>query len=105
MTFMNIFCLLTIVYQSVAKMATNSGVDPMDLCLVRTFLNFCLSCVTVTWLKSDICGVPKEDRGLLAFRSLTGIIGFTGLVFAVQILPISMVGIIFNTAPFWTAIL
>ena len=104
---MNCFSLSQTVYQSLAKIATrDKGVDVIDLCLVRTLGNFILAIpVLFVSKKHPINDVPKEFRLTLAIRSLLGIIGFTTMVYATKYLPIFIVQIIFNTAPFWTSIL
>ena len=49
--------------------------------------------------------VPRENRPLIMLRSLIGTIGFTTLVFSVQILPLFIVQIIYNMSPFWAGLI
>ena len=66
------------VYYSIAKECTNGGVDPMDLCLVRTFIN--MLCATVTMIiaeKHPMKDVPSEMWPLLILRCFVGLTGFT----------------------------
>ena len=44
---MNGFASTGIIYQALAKMATNSGFSVIDLCFFRTFVNFLLSVFVV----------------------------------------------------------
>ena len=78
----------------------------MDLCFIRTFINLSLSLLTVyNSGKHVIRDVPEEKRGWLFMRCVAGLTGFTCMVFSVKYLPIFISAIVFNTAPFWTAIL
>ena len=49
--------------------------------------------------------VPEGKKLILAIRIIVGFIGFTMMVSTVQILPLSFFSVIFNTAPFWAAII
>lgn len=49
--------------------------------------------------------MPTELRNHVLARCLVGLTGFSLFVFTTKILPLSICGIIQNTAPFWTAIL
>ena len=103
--FMNLYAFTSICYQSFAKVATNNGVNSVDVCLIRTFVNFLVSVYTVTHNKKHVFDdVKPEFRSTLLLRSILGVIGFTLMVFATKYLPIFIVTIIFNTSPFWTAI-
>lgn len=42
---------------------------------------------------------------IVIFRCIVGLVGFTTMVFAAQLLPLFIALIIFNTSPFWTAAL
>ena len=91
---------------SLARIATNTGINPIDLCFTRTFFNLLIACGTVTYNKKHIIkDVPKEVRFLIFCRSVMGLIGFTCLLISCIYLPIFVVAIIFNLAPFLTAIL
>ena len=52
--FMNLFCLCQVTYSSLAKYSTNSGVNAMDLCLVRTMINFTIAGITVRICKKHV---------------------------------------------------
>ena len=103
---MNLFCLCQVTYSSLAKASTNSGVNAMDLCLVRTMINFTIASITVKICKKHVIkDVQKEAWRRLILRCCLGLISFTTFVFALMYLSVSMTNIIINTSPFWTAIL
>lgn len=89
-----------------SKVATNSGVGVFELCFIRTFINFLISLFTVKLSgKHVVRDVPKQLRVLVFARSIAGLIGFTCNILSLKYLPIFVQQIVFNTAPFWTAIL
>ena len=103
---MNIYAILTVVYQGFAKVATNSGVNPVDLCFIRTFINLCISIFNVILHQKHVLNdLPKAERPWVYLRAFFGFIGFTLLLFSVMYIPIFIVNIIINIAPFITAIL
>lgn len=78
----------------------------IDLCLIRTAINFLIANLTVRFNNKHVINdVPSNLWGILYFRALIGTIGFTTLVFSLQAIPLFVVTIIFNTAPFWCALL
>mmetsp|Transcript_15037 Transcript_15037/g.25556 ORF Transcript_15037/g.25556 Transcript_15037/m.25556 type:complete len:139 (+) Transcript_15037:204-620(+) len=88
------------------KVSTNSGADSIDLCFIRTLINFLVSFFNVWYNnKNVIKEVKPELRKPLVIRSLAGLVGFTLMVISLKFIPIYQSSIIFNTAPFWTAIL
>ena len=104
--FMNLNSFCVIIYQSMAKITMKSGVNVIDLCLMRTFVNFMIAIITMMVSKKrPLEDLPKESRFLLFVRSFAGLIGFTTQVIGVFYIPISIVAIIICTTPFWTAIL
>ena len=64
-------------------MATNSGVNVIDLCFVRTFINFLTAVVTTSVAKQKVWAIPEEQRGPLMIRCVIGLIGFTSMVYGV----------------------
>ena len=86
-------------------MATNSGVDVIDLCFIRTAINFLTCLVTVSVSNQNVFDVPVEKRLPVLIRCVAGLGAFTCMVYSVQLLPIFMSNVIVNTAPFWTAII
>lgn len=103
---MNIFCMTSVTYYAMAKVVIKSGVNVFDLCLMRTFINFLIAFFSATMAnKRYFADVPKEHWNLLIIRSFVGLLGFTCLVLALQNLQVSVVTVIYNTSPFWTAIL
>lgn len=104
--FMQTYNITSVIYQGMAKVGTNSGVGAVELCFVRTFINFMISLITVKYSgKHVVNDVPKELRKMVFLRSIAGLLGFTCMVLSLQFLPIFISQIVFNTAPFWTAIL
>ena len=94
------------IYQGLTKIGTNSGIHIMDLCFLRTFVNFLTAIFTVTYHnKKPFIDVPKEHRFLVFVRSIVGLLGFNTFVYACKVLPIFVISIIFNTAPFWASFL
>lgn len=49
--------------------------------------------------------VPKETHKTLWIRSFVGTCGFTSYVYAIKNLPMGLLMILFNTAPFWASLL
>lgn len=82
---------------------TYENVDFLDLCFVRTLIMFVSSFCTVYLTKTSLF-VPKEYRMVLLLRAVVGTIGFTIIVLAFKLMPISVVTILVNTAPFWCSI-
>jgi drug/metabolite transporter (DMT)-like permease len=103
--FINTYNFTLILYQSLAKMITNSGCDVIDLCFIRTTINFVIALFVVIGTKQDVIDIPKEHRSLLALRCIVGLIGFTCNVYTVSLIPLFLTSIIFNTSPFWTSIM
>lgn len=102
---MNLFCITCIFYQACAKKAT-ATIHVMDLCLARTLINLLFSIVILNISgKNVIKDVPRQAFPLIILRSTTGLIGFTTLVYSIEILPLFIFQIIYNTSPFWTGIL
>ena len=88
-----------------AKVSLQSGVNVIDLCLVRTFVNFVLSIFTMGYCKQHpVKDLPSECRFWLEIRSVAGLVGFTTLVIGVFYIPISIAAVIFGATPFWTAL-
>ena len=103
---MNVFCLTRMVYECLMKIGTNTGIHITDLCFLRTFGLFIIACGSVKYYgKKPFEDVPKEYRWLLFVRCLVGLIGLNVIVYAVKVLPIFVVSIIFNTGPFWASLL
>ena len=104
--YINCFCILSTLFQATSKITTNSGVHVLDLCFVRTFINFLSAIITVSLSgKHPINDVPKHLRNGLLVRTIVGLIGFNAFVYGVKILPMFIMSIINNTAPFWASIL
>jgi len=103
---MNIYSLLATIYLGLSKIGTNTGINGIDLCFVRSFINFLVACGIVRYNQKHIINdIPVQYRLIVFFRSLMGLVGFTCLLFSAIYLPIFIIAIIFNLAPFLTAIL
>ena len=78
-----------------------------DLCLVRVCVGIFIPGIVILYFskKRPFSDVLPELKTTLHIRNFLGIAGFTTLVYAAKYLPIFIVQICFNTAPFWTAIL
>lgn len=89
------------------KVATaQKHVDVIDLCLVRTAINFLIACLTVSYNNKHVINdVPSNVWGILYFRAFMGLVGFTTMVYSIQTIPLFVVTIVFNTSPFWCAFL
>jgi len=81
-------------------------VDILDLCFFRTLLNFIVAIfVLLKNKKHPVKDLPKEGRIYLLGRSVIGTVGFIICVFSMKYVPIFIVQIILNTAPFCTMVL
>jgi len=62
--------------------------------------------LTVAFTRKNIIQeVPKEQRLILLVRSLFGIVAFTALLYSTLYIPLVIITIVVNTAPFYIAIL
>lgn len=60
--------------------------------------------VSLFVLKQSITFTKKESKWVFA-RSVAGTFSFLGLIYALKNLPIAMFQIVFNTCPFWAALI
>ena len=103
---MNIYCVVMVLYYSMTKVCIGTGVEVMDLCFIRTAMLFCVAVFQLKLSqKSIIKDVPQEKWVLLISRCLVGLIGFTSMITAIKLLQVSVVTVVRNTSPFWTAII
>ena len=103
--FMNLFAILMPLYQLLVKIATNEkGVSPLDVIVARTF-----ACLTGSIIVAKSSGhsffVKSELRRDLFMRSMQGTIGHLSFTFGIMYVPLVIVNILYNTAPFWTFLL
>ena len=104
--FMNGFSLLSSLYMVLARIATNTGINAIDLCFVRTTGTFLSACFTVVYNKKNIIsGVPTKWRLLVFCRSIMGFVAFTCALLACKYLPLFVVAIVWNLCPFIVALL
>ena len=96
-------------YDGASKYATTDlKIDPIDLCCVRTGILILNSMMIMCKNKSkffDFSIFTKQDKLYLAGRCVLGAIAYGIYIFALKRLPLYLTGIIFNTSPFWVAIL
>lgn len=79
--FMQTYCITSVLYLGMSRVATNSGVGAIELCFIRTSINFLISIGTVGYSgKHVIKDVPAEKRNYLLARSIAGLIGFTCMI-------------------------
>ena len=103
---MNIYNLLLISYSTITKVATNTGINVIDLCLFRMTFNFAFAIAAVAKAgKHIIHDVPKQHRFALFVRTLFGLCAIICLIYAVKLLPMFIVSIVSNTMPFWASLL
>ena len=91
---MNIFGLFQVIYQSIAKVATNDlKVDVYDLCLVRVCVGIFLPGIPILYYsgKRPFADILPDLKVALHIRNFLGIAGFTTLVYAAKYLPIFVV--------------
>ena len=101
----NIFAFTLFLYQVTAKVAVHEKhINALDLELMRTVTITICAYINTKALGYDL-HVPKDMRGLLAFRALSGTIGLTSLTFGVLLIPLAVANIIYNTAVIWSAIM
>ena len=103
----NLRCVFGALYHAFAKsVTTEMGVNFLDLCCIRSLINFSVACFNVrVFGKHILKDVPVKYRKLLGLRSIVGLFGFTFIVYSLTILPLFIVTVLFNTTPFWTGIL
>ena len=103
----NLYSIIASVYYAFAKEATmHQDIHVLDLVFIRVCINFIGSWGTVRYSgKHIINDVPKKYWKLLLVRCMIGTLGFTCLVYSIKTIPLFIVTIIFNTAPFITSVL
>jgi len=86
------------------KYAFNTGVTVLDISLFRLTFIFIQAPISV-WKNKLSMNVPKEQRGILFMRNLLSFGSQFGMAASVFFLPLMITQILFNTAPFWLALL
>lgn len=87
-------------------MLTNRGVTVYEFAWFRSLFNMIASFFIMKHVKVEVSkDIPSSLYFPLAVRSLTGTFAFLCFVGAVYYLPLSIFFIIFNAAPFSTAVL
>ena len=103
--FVNIFAVAMFIYTATLKITLNEHkVNALDVCLIRTSVMLVGSLIIACSIGAPFF-IQPADRAVLFFRSIAGTVGFTSITFGVALVPLVVQSTIFNTAPFWTAIL
>jgi len=107
--FCNIFNVLNFGYMFFTKKATDSGVNGLDFCLIRSIISLMhgliyIKCAGIPFYGDELNN-NATNRKMITVRSIAGTIGFACYVFAIARLPLGITMIVFNTVPFWAALL
>ena len=86
------------------KAINERDINPLDICFLRTLVLF-VGTLIISFCMKQSFFIQKQDRCVLAVRSLMGMIGFTAITFGVAMIPLLVQNTIFNTAPFWASLL
>lgn len=87
--FMNLMALFQFAYYTLMKMGvTQHNIDPLDICLTRTFFVVICSFFIALCTKASL-QIKSEDRCMLFARSVTGTAGFTLMTFGVPMIPLT----------------
>lgn len=93
--FINIYCIFDTIDNINAKTAMENNVDVLDLALSRITFNFISACIFVYFSGEHVLkAVPSKHYFALSYRSLMMVIGQTCNIFAISLLPLSMVTIV-----------
>ena len=103
---MNLFAILMPLYQILVKIATTKKqVNPLDVIVMRTFACMVGGAI-ITKVGNDFSFYVKPNqRWDIFIRSLIGTIGHMSMTYGIKFVPLVIVNILYNTAPFWTCIL
>lgn len=103
---MNLFLLFDIVAKSFIKITTfNNKVNLFDLGLFRSVGHTMFGTILLIQKgKHPLRDLPSEYRWTLFWRSALGTVGYFMMQYSLKYLPIFIVQIIFNTAPFHASI-
>jgi len=87
------------------KKATDLGVNTLDITMLRSFSNLCLSTpLLYKFGKHPLKDVPKDLRCTMLIRCLIGTVCFYFFALSGMYLPIFIVQTIMNTSPFWSGL-
>ena len=91
------------------KKATDSGVNGLDFSFIRSLISLTHGLIYI-WCAGipfygDEMNKNAENRKNITVRSIAGTVGFSCYVFAIARLPLALTMIVFNTVPFWAALL
>lgn len=104
--FINLYCILDTADNINVKIAMEKKVSVMDLALARIGLNFLSAIGFVYFCKKHVINdVSSNFKYPLTYRSIMLLLGQILNVYAISLMPLSIVTIIQNTQAFWTAIL
>jgi hypothetical protein len=81
---MNLYAILNFFYMVTAKLAMNSGVNPIDLMLIRSFLSFLHATVMVKFAGEELWGPKTQEHcKWMVIRSFVGTWGFGAYVYGI----------------------
>lgn len=76
--FINTYGITSVVYQGISKMATGTGVDAVELCLIKTLTNLAIASVLVSNAGlNPIKAVPQDLRMTVFLRSIASLVANT----------------------------
>ena len=77
--------------------------NTLDMILMRTTFVLVAS---LLWTKAvgQTLHIPKEQRGRLALRSVTGTVGAISITYGVKMIPLVIVQTLSNLTPFWASL-
>ena len=76
-------------------------VEVLDIVLARS-LTLCVFSGLLAHYNGYSFTIEKDQRRILAFRCLIGAVAYTLFTFGISLVPLVVLQIIFNMAPFWT---
>ena len=92
---------LTATYRIIAE----QGFHPADFNLIRNFWSLFLSLIWCYFIGvNPLNSLPKDKRGYMVLRCLSGQGNFVLLNMAAPLAPISLIMVMWQTSPFWISI-
>jgi drug/metabolite transporter (DMT)-like permease len=103
--FINLFAILQFLYMVIVKFTfSSSEINGIDLALARTVSGFLVSVFLVQFLGLSL-KIPPGEKKTMFIRAAVGTFGFVSYVYCIKYLPLGLLMIIYNTAPFWSSLL
>ena len=93
--FINIYCIFDTIDNINAKTAMKRDVDVIDLALSRIAFNFISACFFIGLSGEHVLNaVPSKHYVAMSYRSIMLLVGQTLNIFAISLLPLSMLTIV-----------